>query len=214
MVEKLWNKLFSRPSVPSPGTSPPPMGPNTLSIAASNQEYHPIEDVTDVDWIEGTPLELGETHTAGRDESGQLIRRHARKYITLGCGHQVKQIQAVKEKAKNIRGVAGTCFYCQQEIFELIDQQIRSGHTPLSPFDAARLIRVCTDCARMSVSGKLCCPRHSMIVPDGNGGQICLGWEEMQAEQIKARRQMIFGPLLSLFVEEVDPNEHELPPDC
>ena len=199
----LWEILFFRSPAQAakPNVTPqPPDEPFTPSIPEQQQ---PIERSYDIDSFDS--LKMGTSDSAGKDAFGQLVRGHTTHHVQLGCHHLVSQIQPTQTETQQIiRGVAGGCYYCQLEIQQEQQRRIAAGESLVPPDDAIRLTLVCSECARMSVSGKLCCPRHSRIMDDGGGTRVCYGVDELESEAKKASLMRILTPLLGLFTEDTD----------
>ena len=193
--KKLLEILFFRSSsqAANPNVTPqPPDNPFTPSIPEQQQ---PIESYFEMDSIDS--LKMGKTDFAGKDAFGQLVRGRTRHNVQLGCNHLVNQIQPEQTETQQIRGVAGVCYYCNLEIQSEQQRRIAAGEPLLPPDDAIRLTLVCTECARMSVSGILCCPRHSRIVDDGCGNSICLDIDELDSQAKKNSMLRIITPIFS-----------------
>ena len=76
----------------------------------------------------------------------------------------------------------------------------------ISPLDAERYSLACSDCAKITISGKLCCPKHYIAIADETGNTIYLGpddqTEQQQLEEQRARQeivQKILNPFMSLL---------------
>ena len=168
-------------------------------------DIQPIEKYFEVNYCVGQPFKLVGEDIAVQNSNGHLIRGRAKPSVELGCGHLVDRIQPTQTDNNHIKGIAGACYYCQGEIRELLKRQERTGKLIITPFDSTRLTLVCSECTRISVSGKLCCPRHSLILHNENGETTCLGVEEIESMQKKERIRKILSPILALFTEEVEP---------
>ena len=201
-VKKLFESLFFRSPAQAANPNATPQSPDDPFTPPMPEQSQPIESFFEGDRF--GPVQMGKVEFAGRDLSGQLVRGSANHHVMLGCKHLVRQIQPEQTDTQKTRGVAGSCNYCDLEIQS--EQQRRiTANEPLLPLsEAIRLTLVCTECARISVSGKLCCPRHSRIVDDGSGNNICLDVEELESQAKKTSVMKILMPLLSLFTEDAD----------
>jgi len=168
----------------------------------------PIEVAVEQDLIMGTNLSLGQQDSVAEGPNGELIRSHRNMSILCGCGHIVSQLQPTQEQGKApVRGIAGKCFYCDIEFNELMSKGL------IAPFDAERQSLACSDCAKITVSGKLCCPKHYIAIIDEGGKTIYLDPEEQeQRVEQQARQetiQMIFKPFIALLSEQKPEDTHE-----
>lgn len=159
---------FTRRSAPNaappavPCVPPNPTGPSGWS--SSGLPVQPLERNVEVHAISGLQNELSQVERRYRSADGELIRYYEdRRSLVAGCGHAVTPFEGDPEKHARHRGIAGLCAYCLCEYQGLVDKG------QMDPLEAERLSIVCTDCAQMSTSGHLCCPRHrkAMVMPDG-----------------------------------------------
>ena len=203
--KRILQILFFRSSSQAANPNVSPQPPTNPFASPMPNQPQPIESYFEGDSF--GPVQMGKVEFAGRDAFDQLVRGSAKHSVLLGCNHLVSQIQPVQTETQKTRGVAGVCHYCDAEIQQEQQRRMRVGEPQMSPVDATRLTLVCTDCAHLSVSGKLCCPRHSQLVDDGNGKQICLGVEEIESHDKKAAVMKILTPFLQLFTEDLEVTE-------
>ena len=171
----------------------------------------PIELAVEQDLIMGTNLSLGRQDSVAEGPNGELIRSHKNVSILCGCGHIVSQLQPTQEQGKApVRGIAGECFYCDIEFNELMSKRL------ITAFDVERRSSVCSDCAKITVSGKLCCPKHYIAITDANGGIMYLGLDDQIKQQQLAEEQArndviqkVFVSFTSLFSEQKPEDTHE-----
>jgi hypothetical protein len=192
-AHRLWKYLFER----SPrATSTPNVQPQAPDPVASGQ---PIERNLDMQSAVGLLLRVGRIENLLRGDEGELIRAHEHKSCLLGCGHIITQLQPEERDGCHIRGLGGPCAYCLRENTGRLDKG------ELSPFDAERLSLVCSDCAKMTSSGVLCCPRHYTAVTAADGSEQYV--DRDGAVQLKRQRTIAkaFGLVRSLFGEEEEP---------
>ena len=199
--QKLWDILFQR----SPYNASKPVVNYTPFDDGLNHgeslEKQPIETSLEIDSIINSPIRIGNMDTAFKDSDGQLVRVRNTSYLVLGCGHLVAQFEPIHNEEKPVRGIAGPCFYCEEE---LEPQKI-------TPYDSDRSSLVCSECARISIGGRLCCPRHYTLIPTPEGKEICMGKEEMEEEERKQQIQKILNPILNLFMEDEPPQQLIMP---
>ena len=200
--KKLLEVLFFRSPAQAANPNVVPQPPDDPIASSVQGQGETIDSFFDMDSL--GPLKMGKSECSGKDAFGALVRGKTTHHIQLACNHLVSQVQPEQTETRQVPGVAGPCHYCQLEI--QLDQQRRfaAGAALLLPDDAVRLTLVCTQCARMSVSGNLCCPRHSRIVDDGSVNMICLDVEELESQTKKASVMKIIAPLLGLFTDDAD----------
>lgn len=147
-------------------------------------QVSPIEVAMEQDLIMGTTLSLGQQDSVAEGPNGELIRSHKNMSILCGCGHIVSQLQPTQEQGKApVRGIAGKCFYCDIEFGELKSKGL------ITAFEAERQSLVCSDCAKITLSGKLCCPKHYIATTDESGNTIYLGPDDQIEQQQLAEQQ-------------------------
>jgi len=189
--------------------------PNPAATAANPNfsggfpgQSQPIEVASEQDLIMGTNLILGCQDSFAKGPNEELITTHRNVSILCGCGHIVSQLHPTQEQGKApVRGIGGKCFYCDMAYSELLSKGL------ITAFEAERQSLVCSDCAKITVSGKLCCPKHYIATTDESGNTIYLGPEEHEqlAEQ-QARQEIIqkvFNPFIALLSGQKpeEPNE-------
>ena len=199
-VKRFFQTIFLRSSAQAAQPNVSPQPPDDPFAPPMPGQPQPIESYFEGDRF--GPLQMGKVEFAGKDVFDQLVRGSTKYSVLLGCHHLVSQIQPMQTETQKIRGVAGVCHYCDLEIQQEQQRRSRAGEPLMSPADAIRSTLVCTDCAHLSVSGKLCCPRHSQLIDDGNGKQICLGVEEIEAQGKRASIMKVLMPVLELFTED------------
>ncbi|MFC1783560.1 hypothetical protein ACFL02_08240 [Planctomycetota bacterium] len=199
-ASKIWDYLFKRSHQQStlPKVQPLPFDDALSGAGVGNAG--PIETYIDIYSIVGSDIKLGKTESAFIDSLGQLVRTHNTISIPLGCGHLISEIQPVQEEHKTIKGLAGQCCYCSLEYQALLEKG------EISVFDAQRLSMVCTVCAKMTSSGRLCCPRHYTEVSNPDGSKSVLDPKQAEAESRKQIVKTILYSLALPFLEEDQPS--------
>jgi len=203
-ASKLWHWLTDR----SPRDAATPV------VQPRSADYAPelgippasetIEVNVDTECASGSPIEVGLVEALLRGPGGELVRSKKKVVVVVGCGHPVSQFQAVDEKGRHIRGIAGPCDHCVPHYQE------EQSKGRITPFDAARLSLVCSDCGKITSSGRLCCPKHYTAVANPDGTTTYLGPEETNQRQRQDTMRMILGPIIALFGEnsEDTPQTH------
>jgi len=194
----IWNYIFRR---------------SQQNAAKADARYNPPEDTLDgctpgvgqrietnleTESIQGLFTRFVSVDGAIKHRDGQLITTRNTIAVLLGCSHVVTQLQAVDQEDQHIRGIAGKCYYCDEEIQPLI----RKGQ--ISPLDAERLSLVCSDCGKITVSGRLCCPKHYAAITNPDGTTVYLGPKDVQEQQRQSTVKMVLDSVASLF-GQVDP---------
>ena len=181
---------------PNPGTLPQEWNaPETPSAGVQ-----PIEISTEEECIIGSTVSLGQQNKAAQGPADELIRAHKDVYVLCGCNHVACHVQAThKQGQQPTRGIAGKCRYCEKEY----DRDVLKGRLTL--FEADRRSLVCTDCARLTVSGVLSCPNHCTEVTETDGQTIYLGPEERSQLERKQTIQKILMPFTLLFSPQSQP---------
>lgn len=193
------SKLFDWLTNRSPGNAATPV------VQPRSNDYAPdlgvpaasetIEVSVETECMSGLPIEVGVIKRFLRGPDGELVRAHKKVGLVVGCDHMVTQFQAVDEKGRHIRGIAGRCHYCASQY----QQELSKGR--ITAFDAARLSLVCTDCGKITNSGLLCCPKHYAVVVNPDGTTAYLGPEETSLRQRQDAVKTILGPLVALLGE-------------
>ena len=199
---KLFGWMVKR-SVKNAAHPNPPATPATVNVDDKfGGQQTPIEFAEERDLIIGTDISLGHQDSVGYGPDGSLVRRHRNMSILCGCGHIVSQLQPVQEEGKApLPGVMGECFYCRLELNEWVQKGL------ISPFEAQRQSLICSNCAKITLSGKLCCPKHYTVTIDANGNTVYLGPEDQAKQQELAEQQArhetvqkILTPFRTLFL--------------
>ncbi|MCF7955169.1 MAG: hypothetical protein K9M75_05150 [Phycisphaerae bacterium] len=194
---KLFHWMLKRSHRASANPNPNPMPMPSQSTHRGYSQGTPIEALIEEDATIGINFSPGKQHGLHRGPSGELIRSHRNISILVGCNHIVSQLQASHEQGKSpVRGIAGKCIYCEKEF----SKSVQKGQ--LDPFEAERMSLVCTDCARLTVSGVLCCPRHYVAVDNGNNQIEYLGPDEQAKQSRKQLVENILTPITGLFVDQ------------
>jgi hypothetical protein len=195
-ASKLWNWLINRS--PRNATQSDPtvqMDQQTTELvpACNNR---PFETYIETDSIQGFVTKVGWQESGVRTPDGELFRTRENFALPLGCGHIARQQQAVDQQDQHIRGIAGICYYCQQELLKALSRG------EITPFDAERLSLVCSDCGKITVSGQLCCPKHYARLAGPAGAEVYLGPEDIKKQEQNRLTSKMLGPILGLFLEE------------
>lgn len=195
-ASKFWNWLVNRS--PQNAASPTPTAPpgQQPSGQASVHSSRPFETYIETQSIQGFFTKVGWQESCVKTPDGELFRTRDNFALPIGCGHIARQQQPVDQPDRHIRGIAGICFYCQQDILKALSRG------EITPFDAERLSLVCSDCGKVTVSGQLCCPKHyaRLIGPDGS--EVYLGPDDIKKQDQNRLIAKMLGPILDLFLEE------------
>jgi hypothetical protein len=194
-ASKLWNWLINRS--PRNAAQPNPTAPSDQQASGQASAYNnrPFETYIETQSIQGFQTKVGWQESGVKTPDGELFRSRETFALTLGCGHIVNQQQQADQQDRHVRGIAGICFYCQQELLKAL---IRGE---ITPFDAERLSLVCSDCGKITISGQLCCPKHYTAIANPDGTVIYLGPEDVKEQERKQLTIRFFGPILDLFLE-------------
>jgi len=178
---------------PNPGTSPYNAGVyNTPHGGAQTIETSNEEELT-----LGLNLRLGQQDSAVRGPAAELLRSRKGIYALCGCGHIAYQVQPTNKPGQQpIRGIAGKCAYCEGDFQEPLAKGL------ITLLEAERQTLVCSECARLTTSGILSCPKHCVAVTEGNGQTVYLGPEEQTQLDRKQTTQKILTPFIWLFSEQ------------
>jgi len=184
----LLNWLFNR----SPQNAANPQVPQNTPPEIPDPDIRPIESYAETDSIIGTSLKVGLVEKAFQS-NGQLVRTHDNLKMVIGCNHLIHQLQAEDQKEKHIVGVAGACVYCEQELQQLLEKG------KINQFDAERSSLVCTDCAQVTKSGELCCPKHYKAVSSSDGTKTYLSSEDIKEQKREDTKQIANNTFAMLF---------------
>jgi hypothetical protein len=208
LLSKLWKWAVNRSpkNAAIPDVRPHPAG--DTENTPQTPGVQPIETNMESQSFIGLLARLGKQENLFRSPDGELVRASDQTWILLGCGHVAGQVQAIDEKHRHIRGIAGICARCLRENQRLLEKR------QISPFDAERLSLVCTDCAKITVSGQLCCPRHytAMTAPDGSVAYLDTEQAEEIERQDTIRRALGIANLLFGEDEPQVPDKQEKEP--
>lgn len=193
----LWNRSPQNAAQPNP-TAPSDQQPSGQDSASS---VRPFETYIETQSIQGFFTKVGRQESGVKSPDGELLRTCDNSAVPIGCNHIVSQQQSVDQPDRHIRGIAGICFYCQQELLKALSRG------EITPFDAERLSLVCSDCGKITVSGQLCCPKHyaRLIGPDGT--EVYLGPDDIKKQEQSRIVAKVLRPVLDLFLEEQQPKE-------
>ena len=198
----LFQKILTWRS-PQQATRPTGQMPmvDPASQPQDSEETFTQDTYRETESLDGGPVQIirMEQNTIG--SGGSLFRMKDNMSFLSGCLHLITQIRPEDKPTGHIRGVAGKCVYCVQEYQALFVKG------EISLYDCERLSYVCSDCARMTDAGQLCCPRHATKVSLPDGTQSYLGPPEMEVENRKNSIQQILGPLAGLFGQEQEKKE-------
>lgn len=205
-IKRVWDFLMGRSYNPTAGPTPP--NPAYGAPSGSGQQSptaRPIDVCSEEDIVLGLDLRLGTHESVYMGPDGEYRRAKRHISVLCGCGHIIRSTPAQESsESKNQqpnRKLEGECCYCSQEY----DVLVLSGK--LSPAEAQRLSLVCSDCARITVSGKLACRKHTEAITDQTGQTIFLGPDD-QVEYQRQKTLHRFTGILAFFVtEERDPED-------
>jgi len=206
-LKRIWLFLQGRSHGPTAGSTLP----NTAYgiPAGSGQQApttRPIDVCSDEDIVLGLNLRLGTYVSVDMGPDGEYRRAKRHISVLCGCGHIIRSTPAQEssesKKQDPNRKLEGECYYCRQEY----DVLVLSGK--LSPAEAQRLSLVCSDCARITVSGKLACRKHSEAITDETGQTVFLGPDD-QVQYQRQKTLQRFTSILALFVTEERPPENK-----
>jgi hypothetical protein len=205
---RLW-QWFTRCS--APGATPSavpyvPLNPAGPGNWSNGLPFQPLERNVEVYSISGLKIELSQMERRCRSVDGEIIRLYEnRRQIIGSCGHTLDATPSEGDPEKNPhhRKIAGQCVYCLREYQPLVEKG------QMDPLEAERLSLICPDCARMSTSGRLCCPRHRKAVVMRDGATQYL---DPDTAKSMARQDTIAKALhvvTWLFAEPQNPQEHK-----
>lgn len=160
----------------------------------------PFEFNTHEDIIIGSSINLGRKNIRLQGPNGEFYFNHKSFSVLCGCGHLVSQLQPETVPGMSPkRGICGKCLYCEAKFEDMVSKKLMIRE------EADRRSLVCSECARMTVSGVLCCPKHCTAVTDDNGQIIYLGPEEQEQQKRKEVISKVFSPFISLLTESSNP---------
>jgi len=207
IIASIWKRLFGRRSQQPPAQTPP----NTAyGVPAGRGQQpsspRPIDVCSDEDIVLGLDIRLGNYESVAMGPDGEYHRAKQNISVLCGCGHIIRSTPAQESsESKNQqpnRKLEGECYYCSQEYAVLV---LRGK---LSPAEAQRLSLVCSDCARVTVSGRLACRKHTEAITDDTGQTVFLGPDD----QIQYQRQKTmhrFTGILAFFVTDESTPENK-----
>jgi len=208
LLARLWNRLTGRSATSAAPAVPyvPPNPTSTAGWSSSGLPLQPRECNVEVYSIGGLQNELSQVERRYRSADGGIVRHYEdRRSLVAGCGHTAVPRQDNSEKYPDHRGIGGLCSFCLREYYSLVEKG------QMDPLEAERLSIVCTDCARMSVSGHLCCPRHrkAMVMPDGTTQYIDPDTAKSMSRQNTMAKALHAATWL--FTEPQNPQEPKTP---
>jgi hypothetical protein len=206
---RFWQWLTGRSASKAvPPTVPyvPPGPAGSPGWSGGGLPVQPLERNIEVHTIAGLQNKLSQIECRSRSAAGELIRYYEGcGDIVGGCRHRMRVASCEGGAGKDPRGreIAGLCDYCLREYQLLVEKG------QMDPLEAERLSLICTDCAQMSTSGHLCCPRHRKAMADPDGKTVYL---DPDAAKSMARQKTIAKALdvvTWLFAEPQDAQEHK-----
>jgi len=200
-ASKLWRWLVNRSPRDAAKPNVTSQSGQDVSTEPSSHNDNPFETYTENQYIQGMGVKVGWEEAGIRTHEGQLFRTRDNFALPIGCSHIVRQQQSVDQPDRHIRGIAGICFYCQQELLKAL----RRGE--ITPFDADRLSLVCSDCGKITVSGQLCCPKHYARLTGPDGIEVYLSPDDIKKQEQNQLIAKVLGPVLDLFLEEQQPKQ-------
>jgi len=195
-ASKLWNWLINRS--PRDASNPNPMAQSNQGAAEQlpSTSTSPFETYMEIQGIQGFVTKVGWQETGVKTPDGELFRTRENSALVLGCGHIARQQQAVEQQDRHVRGIAGICFYCQEELLKSLRRNEITVH------DFERLSLVCSDCGKITVSGQLCCPKHYARIAGPDGIELYFGPDDIKKQEQNQLISKLLGPVLDLFLEE------------
>lgn len=194
ILKTIWNALWHRSPHNATQSQVSQHPVHNWPVGGPSAADQVIETLVETECL--GPIELGEISQACQKADGELSQSSRKLIIVAGCNHIVTQFQPVQKQNRHIRGIAGQCEYCLTELGPLYN----TGQ--ISPYDFFRLSLVCTDCAHMTTSGYLSCPKHYTMVTQTDGTTVYLGPAE--AKELRRRNTIhtVKNVLLDLFRED------------
>ena len=193
---KFWQWLINRSpkNAAVPNVQP---NPKNSGNASAPMGAIPFETYIETENILGSTIKIGSEEESIRTPDGQLFRSRNKVSLILGaCSHIAGQIQAVDQQDRHIKGIAGKCFYCEQQVPVLL----QNGQ--ISLFDAERWALVCTDCGKITTSGKLCCPKHYTQITNPDGTIVYIDPDDALRLERQNTVKGVLNSLASLFSKE------------
>jgi hypothetical protein len=152
----------------------------------------------------GVYSQVGYVIETWKGPSGQMTRVRKSLHVVAGCNHILKCAGGAEDEDGHLRKdeeiAAGFCVYCadkyQQELLR----------NKITPQEAERLALVCRACARTTVSGALCCPKHWRQVKQADGTIQYLDEKQIREQQRQGTVTSALAAVVSLFgVKPPDP---------
>jgi len=197
-LSRYLRSLFVRSSqnAATPTSASPP--PSSPVWPRTGQGVQPVETHYERHFAPGMGVELGSQERAVLDGE-ELVEGRETIHQLLGCGHTVARFDAATEDGQPVRGVGGSCPFCQAEQQRLLE----AGKT--TPAQAYLASWYCTECARACGNcGTAGCARHLLQVemPDGTRPVLCPECRTMVERKALVRR--VLGVVTSPFIEPED----------
>ncbi len=201
IAKKFFNWL--KKGSPNNAANPNPKAAayNTANNNTFGPAITPLEISSQQEIVLGSFINIGNQDLASRGPNGEMLYSYKNLSFLAGCGHVISQLHAQNESGKTpIRGVGGRCLYCDAKY----QQMAAKGLMSLDEADRRSL--VCSECARVTVSGILCCPMHYTAIGDGNGNFVYLGPQEIEDQKRKDLVNKILSPFTSFLPRPQLPN--------
>lgn len=171
----------------TPNVQPGP--PAASAQPGTGSSVRPLERNVEVSSIAGLLNELRRVDSRYLGDNGEIIScLEDHSQFVLGCGHH-GTAQASAEEGPHSRAIAGLCAYCVRDYQPLVEKG------EIDALQAERLSLICNECARMTTSGHLCCPRHSTKVTAEDGSTQYIDPDTAKS----ASRQSTIVKALSVF---------------
>jgi len=201
-AQKFFNWL-NKSSVKNAADPDPKTSPYVPDINNVQGQVTPVEYNTEQEVIIGSGINLGRQDVALQGPNGEFYFSSKSLSILCGCGHLVSQLHEETEPGKTPkRGICGKCLYCEVKFEKMVSKKLMTRE------EADIKSSVCTECARITTSGILCCPKHYTEVVDSDGKSLYLSPETVEVQNREEIISKIFSPFVSLFTEQ---NSHQLP---
>lgn len=144
--------------------------------------------------ILGFVSKLGTVSSAAKGPDGQLIRVRNKQSIACTCGHVVSE----REK------LGGICIHCLVDVYQKLRSRRCAG---VAPTDVEPLFFVCSDCAKMTRSGVLCCPKHYETETKSDGSESYLSPDDVREQKRQNHIKTVLDTLNLLFCKDT-PQTH------